>query len=1017
MVAHYSFHLTTSLAYKAVHDWLESNVNDAKGYTSITYEESKLALQKTDWKHVACQYYTFFPSHYFKVVYLLNDVIGEENLLAWLQHQQKFCLLDVGCGGGAASAAFIDVVVRLKEQGKIKHNPDILLIGIDPSVHAVGLYIQTMLNLKLLTSNLINMNFKVIIDEFPSAYSYIERHLKEVLTGSKIPCFSNALVVQLNVISPFSQAYKNRQEKFNKLRSLNIDIDSFHIDEDLGLGTTEGQAYKQLIENASIDVMHVATIGTKNMELQFQQDANSQISLKQRIQEMSATLSKILESRHTVVRVNSADHIVKYENPKYSYWHKNGNNSYSSKFFIDFQSIYSANYKEDKEWKEITSIDNLRLAWARARNSLLRETLHDEIEIRLFEINLEVRLEELRKQLLAYINDVVFLDDAITYKFPKNQSAFRPRALSRIEEEILSIAVIQKLGNKASQLRGNSYAYRITQGYGENCTEFLYEYWFNAYCYYMKKARDSAMRYPNGMILRVDIESFYTNIIQDQLCNELSRELTVSERVRWLVRLLISKNLDDHELGKGITQGNIGSGFYANVYLTPLDSRFGSANEWGVEFHRYVDDMILVIPNPKDLDVIEEILKDELHKLGLSLNLSKTEKVDDVSIFLKQTDEDELIEQLGEKFESIINALWILNLEHRTIFNDSFSRDDQWWHNLQRYCQCLKAIRVYIHESEASRKIYKYIFSIQNRDQDLLKQKEVLKLERELQSTRPPSDDSFDSIFQWATNFSSANNLWMEHKCKLHAELRSLFLISWKTLKDLDVVSASTKNKLYRNIRFSLYRLSILGFDGIIDELTEMLRESFWILRDPVAILENLARQGYGAEIKNLFGYYQSLEENVDFLKASVIRAMRLLPTLDAQELEVIVECATMINSSVSIAEMLMATETWLCIGKKYNSFKQSHHIEAVKEALYSHPNLPNRLIKNYLLILGQFAPNVLQDISVDESDPMLVVAKEMAIKGNPSEIFYLPEPKIIRENYYSGKRTKLGEESVIQHY
>ena len=127
--------------------------------------------------------------------------------------------------------------------------------------------------------------------------------------------------------------------------------------------------------------------------------------------------------------------------------------------------------------------------------------------------------------------------------------------------------------------------------------------------------------------------------------SELSKELTVSERVRWLIRLLLSKNIDEHDIGNGISQGNVGSGFYANIYLTSVDTKFGSANEWGVELHRYVDDMILVIPNPEDMDAVEEVLKSELQNLGLNLNESKTEKIYDVSSFLDQSDEDDRLEK------------------------------------------------------------------------------------------------------------------------------------------------------------------------------------------------------------------------------------------------------------------------------------------------------------------------------------------------------------------------------------
>ncbi len=140
------------------------------------------------------------------------------------------------------------------------------------------------------------------------------------------------------------------------------------------------------------------------------------------------------------------------------------------------------------------------------------------------------------------------------------------------------------------------------------------------------------------MIICVDIESFYTRIIQDRLIELAGKELTESKRIRWLLKLLLSKNLDEHEIGYGITQGNIGSGFYANLYLKSIDDKFGiepKDNEWDVNLIRYVDDIILIIPDKNDEKEVLEVLKEELEKLGLKLNESKTERYDNVSEFIE----------------------------------------------------------------------------------------------------------------------------------------------------------------------------------------------------------------------------------------------------------------------------------------------------------------------------------------------------------------------------------------------
>ena len=1000
------FHPLVADAYTAVHQWLDG-VPSATGYKLIDPRGKwQKILQEKDLKSVAFQYYNLFPTHYFKAAHILENVVSENRLISWLRHKQKFCILDIGCGAGSGTAAVLETILTLKEKGEISNEISILAIGVDPNPFSVLLYKQLMTKLKSSAVDSVELNFVCIKSGFPEATPGIIQNLKKELSILQLPCLSNILTIQLNVVSPFSQIFRNQEDEYKDLMEIDPEMCDFLTEVPEKFGNAEANAYRQIIEDVPVDTMHILTIATKNLEKYVQANTNSEVTLEERVKEMASTIRDVIGKRHTVKQIHGDNHQIFFDNPNSSYWKDRNRDKTGNpiNFYADFQTICSADLAEDKDWNGVISLDNLRLAWARARNNLLREALFDETEMRLFERNIEVRLYDLHEQLNAYYDDVALTNNLISYKVPKNAKGVRPKGLSRIEEEILSVAIIQKLGDKTSQLRGSSYAYKISGKDNSRDTEYLYKYWFDAYRDYIKKARDNASNYPNGAILRVDIESFYTKIIQDQLCTELSRELTVSERVRWLIRLLLSKNIDEHELGQGITQGSIGSGFYANIYLTSIDAKFGSGNEWGVEFHRYVDDMIIIIPNPEDMDVIESILTDELQKLGLNLNDKKTEKIYEVSSFLEQCNDDELLDELNERFDNVVNPLWILNSEHRAIFSSSYHNDELWWHNIERYQQCLRAIRIYTHKTDLSRRIYKYLFSIKSRDKDLSNQKQFLGLEGELKSTQPPEEDSFTAIIQWAASFTSSNNIWDNHRDKLRRDLVKLFHDNWQSLHESDGSNSNKIRKLQRYIRFALYRLSILGLEDIRGVLMEILREAFWIIRDPLNVLENLARQGYLAEIRSLLVYYQNLEQSAEYLKAITIRAMRFLPNIDAQEWKLIVEFATISDGSVSIAERLMATETWLCLGHKYNDFKQSHHIEAVKTALRFEPRPPSRLEKNYLLILGQFEPNAVQEFSVNVNDPMLVSARNLALEGNPSDIFDLPELKILRENYYSGQ-------------
>lgn len=241
------FHPLIADAYTAVHQWLENHVQDANGYKTLQYNNLSQKLQKTDWKHIAFQYYALFPAHYFKAAHILDTIVGEEQLITWLRHRQKICVLDVGCGAGAGSAAFIEAVLLLKEQGKLTNDVNIFCIGVDPNYRSIGLYTKMMANLKSSTANLVNLDFESVIEGFPHATINMSRILRQKLVLPKLPCLTNVLAMQLNVISPFSQNYRNLQAKIDELKILGIDIEGAIAEDGAGLGTAEAQAYKQLV--------------------------------------------------------------------------------------------------------------------------------------------------------------------------------------------------------------------------------------------------------------------------------------------------------------------------------------------------------------------------------------------------------------------------------------------------------------------------------------------------------------------------------------------------------------------------------------------------------------------------------------------------------------------------------------------------------------------------------------------------------------------------------------------------
>lgn len=1002
MQNHRSFHPYIADAYTAVHQWLATQPG-VNGYQNINcYKQCD--DNKAPFKSAAAQYSLYFPTHYFKVIHTLENIITTEKLLTWLDQNRNICFVDVGCGAGAASIAFVETILRLKEQERITHPVNIYCLGIDINKYTLAIYNQLIAHVKSkVISSKINLEFHISPTNIREAVLPVTGYLSKKREQWQQPFLCHVLMIHSTVVDLLSNQHKHQQQQYEELKELGIDSDLI-VSNYADYSKEYALAYKQLFEEVPIDRLSVITIGTDRDRLP--------------VQEMSDALAQGFKSSHHNVESNSLTkeiHRVYYENPIGSYWRNMKNIrkvSKPSEFYVDISTIVSAKLEKDNDWNQVISTENIELAWVRTRKYLFEESLFDEVEIRLFERNLQENITQLQKQLIAYVQEEAHKEDYISYSFVKNTSSTRPKGLSRMEVEILSTAIIQKLGKEASRLQGNSYAYRLA-AQRQRETEYLYENWFTAYSRFLSDLRRNAQKYENGVVIRVDIESYYTRIVQDSLL-ELTKDLTESERIRWLLKILLSKQLDEHQVGYGITQGSIGSAFYANLYLKPLDLRFGSQpndNEWQVIFSRYLDDMTLFVPDPDDVTAVLKTLNEELEKLGLNLNKEKTEIYDRVSDFMESIKEDDLFAEVNQEFDKVMNGLWIANYQYRNEFAGAYRNNDYLWRHLsEQYQKCLCYIKIYIEVPDLSRRIYKYLFDSKKRYKDL-------KRKVELNLPHLPSDDREMSIEEWAYNFQKLNYEWMGEKDRLRTKLINLFRESLKEIQEIQK-TPSDREKIRRQrtlktyIRFAVNKLLILGFTEVVRDIVEVLSEKPWIFREPIQIVENLAIQGYIVELIEVIAYYQNRSHKMsEYIRAISLRAIRFLPTINEYAWEKVVEYS--INGT--LVERLMATETWLCLAY-YNlcdGLVKDSHIEAVSIALHSEPLPTARLKKNYLLILGLYKRDAISDESVDNNDYMLCEAYKMALEGSIDDLFEEYEPKIIRDKYYSGKDQSNGDEEA----
>jgi hypothetical protein len=189
-----------------------------------------------------------------------------------------------------------------------------------------------------------------------------------------------------------------------------------------------------------------------------------------------------------------------------------------------------------------------------------------------------------------------------------------------------------------------------------------------------------------------------------------------------------------------------------------------------------------------------------------------------------------------------------------------------------------------------------------------------------------------------------------------------------------------------------------MGFQEVIEILVEVLREYPWLMRDKTNhVIECLARQGYASEVLTLLDYYEKDPyEMSEYLRAIVLRSLRFLPVFEDAYWGVLINYST----NHSPVECLMATESWFYLNDTPGFLNQAVQIEEVEKVLKeNNTELPSRLMKNYALLVKRYKSNEM----IMEQDVGISGYKINSIE-DVSELFEKPEPKIIREELYSGR-------------
>ena len=264
---------------------------------------------------------------------------------------------------------------------------------------------------------------------------------------------------------------------------------------------------------------------------------------------------------------------------------------------------------------KISSVESLRLAWAKLEkfnkesHGLTGETIAE------FELNKEDKILSISKRLQE--GKYQFS----TYRavlIPKSKGKFRPLQIPEVSDRVVIKAIAIELEEHFKELleksRGLSFAYQKGLGVKE-AVEKINEYCQNGYSY----------------VLEADLINFFGTVDKDSLLNDVVFKRLSDTTINTLIQQALNQsigNLDSfnveqkkyfENIDKGIPQGNALSPLLSNIFLSPFDLRL---QDKGFKLVRYADDFVIMCTSEKECEeayiecctVLEE-LNLNIHKL------------------------------------------------------------------------------------------------------------------------------------------------------------------------------------------------------------------------------------------------------------------------------------------------------------------------------------------------------------------------------------------------------------------
>lgn len=183
----------------------------------------------------------------------------------------------------------------------------------------------------------------------------------------------------------------------------------------------------------------------------------------------------------------------------------------------------------------------------------------------------------------------------------------------------------------------HSFGYRFNSSFRQND---IFEHWLKQWNIYIKKLKTLIYSedFKEYYILKLDLKSFYDSVNLQKLQIELNQNIEQSYQSKIIKEedkqiyfeiinnlIIFSKQILNNDT-KGLPQGPAYARYLAEFHLTSLDNLIEKEIKNKGYYYRFVDDMFIILPTKKDIDLLENKIVEHLATKDLAINEEKTYK-------------------------------------------------------------------------------------------------------------------------------------------------------------------------------------------------------------------------------------------------------------------------------------------------------------------------------------------------------------------------------------------------------